>query len=50
MSGRAMISPRNPRSEPQMERDSRSTAGFSPIALPMILGVRYMSCIICTTA
>ena len=37
---KAIISPMNPNSEPQMERERRMTAGLSPITCPMMRGVR----------
>ena len=36
-------------STPQMERESRISAGFIPVAFPIILGVKKRSCMICTT-
>ena len=47
MRGRAIISPANPSKDPQMESDSRMMAGLSPVALPMMRGVRNASCMIC---
>ena len=42
--------PSIPINEPQMERDKRMMAGFSPVIFPMILGTRKVSCMICTIA
>ncbi len=49
MRGRAISIPRKPRRVPQMERERRMIAGLSPIALPIIFGVRIKSCMHCTT-
>ena len=43
VAGRAISIPRRPRSVPHIESDKRMMAGFSPMALPMILGVRMRS-------
>ena len=40
--------PITPKSEPQIESDSRMMAGLSPVALPMMRGTRNPSCITCT--
>ena len=45
-----MIIPSIPINEPQIERDKRMMAGFSPVIFPMILGMRKVSCIIWTMA
>ena len=45
-----MIMPSIPISEPQMESESNMIAGLSPVTLPMILGVRNVSWIVCTMA
>ena len=39
-----MMSPMNPSSEPQIERDRRIMAGLSPMAFPITLGVSTRSC------
>ena len=46
--GNAMISPMNPSRDPQTDKDRSSTAGLSPMALPMILGVSTRSVMSCT--
>ena len=43
-----MIKPIKPNKVPQMESERRMMAGFSPIAFPMMRGVRYKSWIHCT--
>ena len=43
VSGRAMIMPSRPSSVPHTDSDSSMMAGLSPMALPMILGVRKRS-------
>ena len=47
--GETIISPMNPRREPQIESERSMMAGFSPIAFPIILGVSRRSCMHCTT-
>ena len=49
VSGNATIKPMKPNKAPQMERLRSKIAGFSPMALPIILGVTTMSVMICTT-
>ena len=44
-----MIKPIKPNKVPQMDKERRMMAGFRPIAFPIIRGVRYKSCIHCTT-
>ena len=41
--GRAIIMPRMPSSEPQMESDSRIMAELSHVTCPMMRGVRMVS-------
>ena len=49
VSGRAMIRPIKPNSEPHTDNESRRIAGFNPMALPITRGVTTISEIICTT-
>ena len=42
--------PKMPSSAPQTDRESRMMAELSPITLPIIFGVRMVSCMVCTTA
>ena len=48
--GSAITIPKMPNNEPQMESDNSIMAELSPMTCPMILGVRMVSWIICTTA
>ena len=48
--GKAMIIPRIPINEPQMESDNRIMAELRPVTRPMIFGVRKASWMACTTA
>ena len=50
VSGKAMIMPRIPSNEPQIESDSRMMAELRPMTFPMIFGVRMVSCMACTMA
>ena len=50
VSGSAMMRPMKPSRLPHTERLSRMTAGLSPMACPMIRGVRIKSCMACTMA
>ena len=43
VSGRAMIIPRIPSNEPQIESDNRMMAEWRPVTWPMIFGVRKVS-------
>ena len=43
-----MIKPIKPKKVPQMDKERRMMAGFSPIAFPIMRGVRYKSCMHCT--
>ena len=43
-----MIKPIKPNKVPQMDKERRMMAGFSPIAFPIMRGVRYKSCMHCT--
>ena len=47
VSGSAMMRPTKPSNDPHTDSDSSMIAGLSPVASPMIRGVRNASCMTC---
>ena len=43
VSGRAIMSPIKPKSDPHIDNESSMMAGLSPVAEPIMRGVRKMS-------